>query len=814
MGKPKTIDAFFKRKRIDESENITPSETIRDEHNLESQETKSEQYLPKLQRLEFEEVDIANLERDPGLRPQIWEYPINQRDEIRRAYLRMGPYQIHLEKYPLSGPEKHPRRFSAVWFKLFPSWLEYSKGKDAAYCLACYLFSKKLSGRLGADVFTVSGFNKWKKVNDGKRCAFLTHIGEDPCSTHNNAMRSCEDLLNQSQHIENVIHVQSEEKILKNRLRLRTSIDSIRWLTFQTCAFRGHDESTSSRNRGNFLEMVQILANYNDEVRKVVLENAPYNSKYTSPLIQKEILSIIAKKVREYIREEIGDSKFCIIVDESRDESKREQMAIVLRFVDSAGFIQERFLHLVHVKDTMAVTLKQEICTVLSRYSLDIQNIRGQGYDGASNMRGEWNGLRALFLKDCPYAYYVHCFAHRLQLALVAASREVFPVYHFFNDLSFIINTVCSSTKRYEELRLHRVTELEKEEEEGRGCNQIGTLKRAGDTHWGSHFFSVCSLIEMYHATSLVLLDMKKKGANFHIRGDGDGAHRKLKGFEFVFILHLMKETMGITNILCQALQQKSQDIVNAMHLVGTTKALIQKLRDDGWDSFINKVKLFCDHHHISIPDFSAPYAARRTQARGDSVATNTWDHFYRREIFYLAIDKQVLELNDRFSEEAIELLTLSSSLLPKNSYNAFNIENICRLAEKYYPMDFSDHKRINLKFQLQHFILDAPCDPNLKDLSTLAELSKVLEKTEKSKVYFLLTRLIRLLLTLPVSTATSERAFSAMKLVKTRLRNKMEDGFLANSLVVHIEREIAEKFDSDTIIDEFKSLKNRRASL
>jgi len=48
--------------------------------------------------------------------------------------------------------------------------------------------------------------------------------------------------------------------------------------------------------------------------------------------------------------------------------------------------------------------------------------MRGQGYDGAKNMRGAWNGLQALFLRDCPYAYYIHYFAHRLQLTLVAAA--------------------------------------------------------------------------------------------------------------------------------------------------------------------------------------------------------------------------------------------------------------------------------------------------------------------------------------------------------------------------------------------------------
>ena len=68
-------------------------------------------------------------------------------------------------------------------------------------------------------------------------------------------------------------------------------------------------------------------------------------------------------------------------------------MAIILRFVDKDGLLKERFFHIVHVRDTTALTLKKEICAVLSCYNLHIENIRGQGYDGASNIRGEWNGL-------------------------------------------------------------------------------------------------------------------------------------------------------------------------------------------------------------------------------------------------------------------------------------------------------------------------------------------------------------------------------------------------------------------------------------
>ena len=84
----------------------------------------------------------------------------------------------------------------------------------------------------------------------------------------------------------------------------------------------------------------------------------------------------------------------------------------------------------------------------------------------------------------------------------------------------------------------------------------------------------------------------------------------------------------------------------------------------------------------------------------------------------------------------------------------------------------------------------------------------------EKSTIYPLVDKLIRLILTLPVLTATTERAFSAMKIVKTRLRNWMEDDFFANYSIVYIEKEIAERFTSDMIIDDFYYMKERRAQL
>nr|XP_023891585.1 zinc finger MYM-type protein 1-like [Quercus suber] len=298
-------------------------------------------------------------------------------------------------------------------------------------------------------------------MKDGMNCPLICHVGKDPNSPHKIAVKCYENLKNYSRYIDKLIEKQTSKELENNRLWLKTSIECARWQAFQACAFRGHDESLDSKNRGNFIELLKFTSTFNDKVASVVLENTPGNVKYTSSTIQKEILHILANNVRNAIHEEIGDAKFCILVDEVRDESKREQMAIILRFVDKEGFIKKCFFHIVHVRDTTALTLNNEICAVLSHYNLHIENIQGQEYDGVSNMRGEWNGLQALFLKDYPYAYYVQCMAHRLQLALVTASKKVKDVHQFLDHLVNIINIVVGSSKRNDELQHVQAEQVE-----------------------------------------------------------------------------------------------------------------------------------------------------------------------------------------------------------------------------------------------------------------------------------------------------------------------------------------------------------------
>ena len=201
-------------------------------------------------------------------------------------------------------------------------------------------------------------------------------------------------------------------------------------------------------------------------------------------------------------------------------------------------------------------------------------------------------------------------------MALVKVSKQVVPISHFFLTLFFLIKLVNASCKRNEQLKVANANEIacliDLEELETRsGLNQIGTLQRPIETRWSAHFRSVFSLLRMFTSIVEVLQNIINDAIDGEHRAEAESAYEGLTSFEFVFILHLEKETMEITDKLCQAFQSQSQEILNVMHLVLSTKALIQKFRNDGWDSLLTTVISFCEKHCIDVLDMNARYVAR-----------------------------------------------------------------------------------------------------------------------------------------------------------------------------------------------------------
>ncbi|CAN6716483.1 unnamed protein product [Malus baccata var. baccata] len=474
---------------------------------------------------------------------------------------------------------------------------------------------------LKIEAFTGDGFKNWKKGRE----RFKMHVGPVG-SVHNKAREAATNLMNQ-------------------------------FLLRQGLPFRGHDESATSSNRGNYLELLQFLADNNDKVREVVMENAPGNLKLLALSIKKEIVNSCALETLDAIMDGLKDRFFSILVDEARDVSVKEQMAMV--------------------------SLKDAIDTLFSRNGLSISKLRGQGYDGASNMRGELNGLKTKILREQPCAYYVHCFAHQLQLALVAVAKKNIDIASFFATANSVVNHVGASCKRRDSLRGQLQEELVIAFENdclitGRGLNQETSLKRAGDTRWNSHYGTLISIISMFssvvHVLQMVIDDNPNDSA-----AEANKLMRVILTFEFVFHLFLMKVILGLTNDLSQALQRKDQEIVNAMALVKSCKEKLYWMRNNGFDALVDEVSSFCEKHHIDVPNMEEAFILPGRSRRYAPIKTNR--HHYCVELFIYVIDEQITELENRFNEVNTELLICMACLSPKDSFVAFDKSKLLRLA-------------------------------------------------------------------------------------------------------------------------------------
>ncbi|XP_029150132.1 uncharacterized protein [Arachis hypogaea] len=674
----------------------------------------------------FLEFEVESLIADPGQRPKISSYHPNDRDKVRCAYLQKGPCQPRTHDFPQTAYGSSFRRFNPNWFDDYGNWLEYSISKDAVFCLCCYLMKPETEG---GDAFVTNGFSNWKKKE-----RLQIHVGIHD-SAHNQAWRKCEALMRPKQHITAAIEKQSEQAKKNYQIHLTATIDCIRFLLRQGLAFRGNDETDDSVNQGNFLELLNFLAQHNEEIDRA-FKNARGNLKLIAPSIQKDIVRAAASETTKVIVDDLGDELFAVLVDEARDISIKEQMSVCLRYVNKEGQVREHFLGLVHVSNTNALSLKLALESLLETYNLSLSRVRGQGYDGASNMQGEFNGLKTLILKENSYAFYVHCFAHQLQLALVTVAKKQVEIALLFNLLTNLCNVVGASCKRRDMLRDSQMTKTIEalksgEISSGRGLNQETALKRAGDTRWGSHYETILRLISLFPSVVNVLEYVEEDGNNSEQRAEACHLLNVIQSFEFIFNLHLMKNILGVTNELSQALQRNDQDIVNAMALVKVSKQRLQNIRDD-------------------------------------------------------------------------------ACLNPRHSFFAFDKEKLIQLAQ-FYPLEFSSTQLLALDSQLENFILDVRSDDHFSDLNGIGALSQKLVETRKNIVYPLVFLLLKLALVLPVATASVERTFSAMNIIKSRLRNRMGDEFLNDCLVTYIERETFDCIDNEKIIQSFQNMKPRR---
>ncbi|XP_058777614.1 uncharacterized protein LOC131651908 [Vicia villosa] len=755
------------------------------------------------------EVNLDELPLDPGRRIKMSAYLPNDRDKIRKVYLQRGPFQPRKHTFPQRKMGNGLRRFCPSWYIEFGNWLEYSIEKDAAFCFCCYLFKSDFGKHVGGDSFVTEGFSNWKKKE-----RLSSHVG-GPNSAHNIAWKKCLDFMKQNQMV--LSNKQSEQAFDLHPSRLAATIDCIRFMLKQGLALCDI-ESTGSTDQGNFLELLKDLFKCENSRSLVTLENTSENYQLITPAIQKYILNAAALETTNAIISDLGDGLFGIFVDEVCDISNKWQMVVALRYVNKKGSTVEHFLGIVNVKDITALSFKKQIDDLFCKHGLSISRIRGYGYDGASNLQEEFSGLKSLILEENPYAFYVHSFAHQLQLTLVAIAKNHLQVCSFFKSVSTLLNVVGGPCKQHDVLSEKQIVDVRKALEigeipSGQGLYQETILKRAMDTRLSSHHATLVNLITMYSAITDVLEIMKENGLNVDQRAEANGLLLLFEEFDFAFTLHLMKNVLAISNELSQALQRKDQNIDDAMNLVNVTKQQLQAMRSNGWESLLQEVILFCNKHVINVPHMEDIFSSKGKSRREDKAQAITIEHHYHVELFYTVVDMQLHELNDRFTEANTQLLLSMAGLSPINKFSAFDKTRVMEFA-RFYPHEFSPMDLTTLDNQLEAYIIDVRSDAEFASLKEINDLSEKLVETRKHIVYPLVYLLLKLAMILPVATPTIERACSAMKFVKNMLHNRIANEWMNDCLVTYIEKDVLNTIDNELIIQRCHNMKSRNEQL
>ena len=195
--------------------------------------------------------------------------------------------------------------------------------------------------------------------------------------------------------------------------------------------------SVSSTNPGVFRGLVDLVSQFDSALKSHLESNSLFNG--ISKTVQNEILNSMFEVCREEIQNEIKSSEFlAVMTDETSDISEKSQVVITFRYVKK-GKPVERFWGFFNPVDMTAETLaslvEAELTPLIGQKP---EKLVAQTYDGAAVLSGVNRGVQARLKEIYNNAYFVHCYAHQLNLIVQKAASQNQRVRVFFASLSEI----------------------------------------------------------------------------------------------------------------------------------------------------------------------------------------------------------------------------------------------------------------------------------------------------------------------------------------------------------------------------------------
>jgi hypothetical protein len=448
----------------------------------------------------------------------------------------------------------------------------------------------------------------------------------------------------------------SSEQVVARKC-LKILFTTVGFLARQGLALRGHDE-----DEGNFMQLLHTRC-------KDVPELSGWLSRrkdFTHHAIQDKMLKLYSNAIGRQILDDIRVShNFSVIIDRTQDIMRVEQGSLCIRFVDNNLIPHESFLGFYAVDGTTGQIMANCIRDSLCRFNLSLEKLRGQTYDGASNMSGIYSGCQAIIKQLQPLAIYVHCCSHCTHLvgnAACSASTIVANSIQLVNEFGVL----CNSSGKFKSL----FTKIS-------SCEDVPTksIKPLCPTRWLVRLKAIKATLQQY-GLILSTLEEAESACSTEVSVKASGMlHRFLKG-EVVLSLNIAAKILEPLECLNRATQSPKATVVGIVEATSCVWNRLQALRDEeefnliliDVDNTITNLNL----EPLSLPKRRVP--PKRFSGTGDAYHPTDVNEHFKTE-YYKVLDACLQQLDDRILKSpAIEQYCGLEAMLIQGKYNCGSV--------------------------------------------------------------------------------------------------------------------------------------------
>ena len=722
-----------------------------------------------------------------------------------------SPYQPPLSyTFPVSMEYGKKRSFSRHWLGTY-KWLVYSPSVNGAYCKFCALFSDNPNAiRLVKEPVAL-----WTKATE----IFKKH---QVTESHKTSLIRADTFLkvmqSKQQSVGEALNKTVAAQIKSNRQLLHPIVKTILFCGTQNISLRGHRESMSSLNPGNFRALLKFRVDSGDNLLKQHLDSAPRNATYISNTIQNELIGVIGSTIQSMIVEAVGKGSkiFAVIADESRDVANMEQMPLIIRYIDEFNRIQESFIGFIECEHgTSGMKIANLIETNCLKLGLDMVLCRAQGYDGAGNMAGRLNGAATLLRAKYSKAIYFHCASHKLNLSMANACN-IRSVENMMTTITSFATFFNYSPKRQGALEKHV-----KDYPDSSMKSKLIPLCR---TRWVERINAFEVTIDLMEALVDTLSEMSLNSESHWNRDTVSQATSLLKSIDFEFIINLFvtHKIFAYTSGITTSLQTKGIDLANAtqqiqlvIRVLEDVRSKVESFHHEWFESACNKA------HNINV-DVKKPRICGRQTNRQNAIGSTVSglseiqlvEEHFRINVTIPFLDNVVMQLQNRFTEGQ-ESVFKGLLLVPSYAVTCSNWEEKVKPFFQFYSDEMPSASTIDAELgmwkqlwnekwkeklvliQRQHLDTTGKemnlAEPELKRLQ-FRHLPNDIVSTFKeitNDIFPNIAYSLSILAVLPVTSCEAERTISMLRRLKTYMRSTMKEERLTGLALMNVHADI-----------------------